>query len=566
MRLNKQTNGKRGFTLLLVMVFTGTAILILSGVLRWSSAGSSLTARNNDYNRTVAAAEAATEKVVAQIWKDFEPGGYAAVEGNLAAYRTLRPTAGEESEWANYEFKDTNGIVDRTYVERIGNWQTNQLQWKYSGLNSDAATYRIISNARLTGWGSGAAGAVQQDVQIAEIPIFGFGVFYGMEMEWTSLTNGVLSGRVHCNTNIYCAGYGSLTFAGDVTSARQILRYKHPLDPENWPAATVNFQGAEDWNVGSLNLPLGTNNTPQLLHDIIEIPPSPDETTLLGRQRYYNKANLIIKVYNTNVVATSGVAYGTNLVSWALLSPIIKTNLSLWDARWNKTVRLTEIDVEDLRNNGRYADLTSAIGCEPRIIYVADLRTNATDRFAVRLVRAKTLPTPGLTLATMNPLYIEGHFNAPDTGTTNTSSARPASLVCDAITILSDNWDDNHSANSIGGGRTSPQDTTVNAGVIAGIVPTTSSDYSGGLENFFRLLQDWYGSSKTLTFNGSIVALYASEIATGPWKMPWSYDVYTPPIRRFNFDANFQTKAKLPPGCPLLRTVIRSDWSTARAN
>ncbi|PYL01529.1 MAG: hypothetical protein DME19_01330 [Verrucomicrobia bacterium] len=60
---NKRRNG--GFSLSLVLVFTGVLFLLLSGVLAWTTTNSNLTQRYNEYYNEVAAAEAATEKVVA---------------------------------------------------------------------------------------------------------------------------------------------------------------------------------------------------------------------------------------------------------------------------------------------------------------------------------------------------------------------------------------------------------------------------------------------------------------------------------------------------------------------
>src|ERR1019366_9440103 len=97
----------------------------------------------------------------------------------------------------------------------------------------------------------------------------------------------------------------------------------------------------------------------------------------------------------------------------------------------------------------------------PNILYAADNRSyNTTNQLtAVRLKNGQIIPTnlvtiagniqpSGFTVATPNPLYVRDHYNCPNAahqGTTNTSSAYPASLVSDALTILSGNWNDTHS-------------------------------------------------------------------------------------------------------------------------
>jgi hypothetical protein len=82
------------------------------------------------------------------------------------------------------------------------------------------------------------------------------------------------------------------------------------------------------------------------------------------------------------------------------------------------------------------------------------------------------------------------------------------------------------------------------------------------VENFCRLLEDWSG--RTLTFNGAMVALFPSQIATGPWGA--APDVYSPPTRKLSRDWNFTIPAKLPPGTPELKTLVRSQWAMIPLN
>jgi len=60
-----------GFTLLVVMIFTGIALLILGAALNWCSTNAAMTARNNQYFNTLAATEAATEKVLSKLAADY---------------------------------------------------------------------------------------------------------------------------------------------------------------------------------------------------------------------------------------------------------------------------------------------------------------------------------------------------------------------------------------------------------------------------------------------------------------------------------------------------------------
>jgi hypothetical protein len=180
----------------------------------------------------------------------------------------------------------------------------------------------------------------------------------------------------------------------------------------------------------------------------------------------------------------------------------------------------------------------------------------------------QTLPDNGLTVATSRPLYVQGHYNANSAhlGTTNTTLTKPASFVSDSINILSQSWNDTNSASGISSRPASA--TTVNAAFLSGIVESKDSNrtkkYSGGVENYPRLLEHWQaGGKKTLTYNGSMVVLFSSQYATNGWQ--YGGDFYTAPYRNWSFDLNFLDPGKLPPGTPQLSTMIRGRWSAISA-
>jgi hypothetical protein len=436
------------------------------------------------------------------------------------------------------------------------------VQTRVSGISGNAATYRIIANARELNTPYNSIAAVRQDVQVASIPIFQYLYFYNVDFELNPFSAMTINGPIHCNSMIYFEPNScTLTLQSPVTTAKSIVHDNSPNDPEVRTFGSVVYSAGRDMRVNSLNLPLGTNNSSSALHGLIAIPPAGEATnSLMGMQRYYNKADLIVLVSNNTVVARSG-AYNNFSVSipWATINLFLNTNASFFDKRLYQTIRATEINLADF--NSQYSALTTLLGRNPRILYIADLRTpDASTISGLRLINGQTLPSAGLTVATLNPLYTKGHYNSPSgTGTTNTSATAPASLVADAFTVLSGNWDDSESGDDLDEREASS--TTVNAGVIAGIVPSGGGYYSGGAHNFLRLLEDWSGD--TLTFNGSMVALFTSQIATAPWGMS---DIYNPPSRKYARDWNFTNPAKLPPGTPELKTLIRSQWAMIQPN
>jgi hypothetical protein len=244
----------------------------------------------------------------------------------------------------------------------------------------------------------------------------------------------------------------------------------------------------------------------------------------------------------------------------------VSTTHSFWDARESKTVLPIDLDLGVLTAwSATNANLRVALGMKDvSSVYVWDRRTLAdTNLAAVRVVNGQQLPPLGLTVASASPLYVLGHFNqlnSGNLGTTNTTTTRPASLVGDAITILSPNWSDANSTQPVASRVAKP--TTVNAAILAGAVESAGGSYGGGMENFPRFLETW-GSANVFTYNGSMVKMFPSLYATNIWGKA---DVYGPPARNWAYDVSFNDPVKLPPLTPGLLKVIRGLWATTAPN
>ncbi|MBC8122736.1 MAG: hypothetical protein H7Y22_12965 [Gemmatimonadaceae bacterium] len=177
-----------------------------------------------------------------------------------------------------------------------------------------------------------------------------------------------------------------------------------------------------------------------------------------------------------------------------------------------------------------------------------------------RLKNAKKLPGNGLTFVTPEPSYIQGDFNqhqdstgAPlDPATANYNQAndtwKSSMILSDAVTVLSNNWQDQNNADS---NRTlqAAKSTEINAILASGITRSFPNDYSGGLENFPRLLEDWgavsSANASSLRIRGSFLQPFYSRYATGRWNTSPAY--YGNPIttsdervgRDWGYDPNF---------------------------
>jgi PilX N-terminal len=174
-------------------------------------------------------------------------------------------------------------------------------------------------------------------------------------------------------------------------------------------------------------------------------------------------------------------------------------------------------------------------------------------------------PPCGLTIASENPVYIQGDYNAPG-GNVAAAATIAASVSADAVTLLSDNYNDvNTYINPyVVGGRTAVT-TAYRVAIIGGkqipfALPAgeTQQDFGtdGGLHNFLRYIENW--GPATLNYEGSLVSFYYSRQAVGLYKGI----SYSPPSRVYAFDGNFTLGPQwLPPRTPTLRTVNTTGFS-----
>ena len=244
------------------------------------------------------------------------------------------------------------------------------------------------------------------------------------------------------------------------------------------------------------------------------------------------------------------------------------------DYDWNGVVYVEFPTSTSTSSSGTFAYGTSAGRNNYNIV------AGAYNDLALVVMDAREIPDPsgmsqqGFTLATNAPMYTVGSFNA--NGSAHTSDARlpddtdekPASLMADSITVLSDNWSSNRFYSNLDGRsnvenyRRANSYVEISAALVSGTpntVPSgapygsSSRPLSLGVVNLPRFLEGW--TSRTLTIRGSLVSLYESEIR--PLGAPTNFnDYYLPPIRDWGFSQLFAT-GKYPPGTPLIRTYRR---------
>ncbi len=509
--------------------------------------------------------------------------------GALTALNPSTP-APQNPAIAGYTWNTTISTVPAGGINRIQRAATGT----YKGLSAYVQMYRITSTA--TDNNTGAVSTVAIDVQDQLIPIFQFGVFYNDILEIFPGANMTFTGWIHSNHDLYLGGASGSTLRinSNVTTAGNIYNYRldsnqviNPANIYKTGASTTfnatdyppmnhdsnvdsNGNGIPDWvenhYADAWNGGVKTEHEGITALPIPGMAANPADIIGQGAGSMYQQASLKI---------IDGVAYdasGNNL-NWCSqrttykngntliidpgcnstnnYNPVVKAG-TVYDYREGKTMNTLDISMSAL---AAYAPATAALvapptGDDPGILYVSSSSTNG----AVRLVSGSTLPqndvngqAAGLTVATPNPVYVKGNYN--------TTSTAPAAIISDAITILSSNWSDSYNANTSLGNRSAAA-TTVNAAVMSGNRDTNSQtgQYSGGLENFMRFLENWSGV--TYTYNGSLVCLWQSGQVTAAW--PNTGVVYNAPTRNWSFSAAVN---ELPPGTPKVRVTTQVGWS-----
>ncbi|HWN93671.1 MAG TPA: hypothetical protein VNT99_01450, partial [Methylomirabilota bacterium] len=341
---------ERGSTLVIVLALGTAGLLILSGTLGWVFTNTSLSQRNNEYFRSVAVAEAATEKVISRLAYDYQQEGEGLVFANLESYRTGVPNTAEDPGYGNYAFTDGLGNSGRSYVQNVPPNEFRVLTAQYRGLRGYGTAFHVASNVRETTSRFGITAAVRQDIEVATIPLFQFAIFYNLDLEINPGPNMTITGPVHANGNIYLEPQAALIFQGDVTSAGSILSYKKPGDPIVRSHGTVTFQGEHDAGLSTLNLPIGTNNSPLAVRQVVEAPPEDESASSpMGKQRFYNKADMIIIITDSATNVTSGIANSmATTVNASHYNKFLFLTSSFYNQREAKTVKAVQLDIAAL--------------------------------------------------------------------------------------------------------------------------------------------------------------------------------------------------------------------------
>ena len=500
---------------------------------------------------------------------------------------------------------------DAFSVERRGSVETERItDGPYAGLFSRTQVVEITTEASAP---DNTASSVMVTAKAQAIPIFQFGVFFEKDLEITNGPRLDFDGWVHSNGNIYLNSANQ--YFGDLITTPNEL-YKDRKDKHgnntgmyvadaganyvqlNFDSRTTPdpnaFRAASDaafdnrvktsaYQVDSLRVPLpdGMDAITVMQPRTVADGPLEQQAKFSWKADWYIEVDLSQRTQckanpNANLNACNNPGNGngagslcgsamTHARSPGLSAPsqndcndIFQFQEDFWyEGREQRFVDIIDIDVDKMFNWSTGGGGTRATS----LMYITITNTNAAQDPAgdgtypvIRLLKGKKLDGP-MTFATNHPIYVQGHYNSD-------SNWQPSALVADAITLLSEDWNDDEHYTPVQL-RPIAKDTDVYAAIMAGHSGTpcdheaagcgATSPYGGGLENFPRFLEDW--NPEILKFRGSLVSLSYAQQATGLWG---NGPYYRPPVRDWEFDMRFDQPENMPPGTPVVGNVIHT--------
>ncbi len=614
----KTPNSREGNVLIITLGLL-TAVCAFAGV---TLSVTSHTARNIDRSRDFAQAQAAAEGALEYayaVWSQrIGRGEYSTEDVSEGLVPPAIPGIKfDETDGLTVSALDAYGVATANGVPVTGRVPG------YQGWSGRTRNYAATARVKLD---DGTTVGVRRLFQYTEVPLFQAMFFFQHDLELYRPARMMVNGLVHSNGRMYMVSDASniVTLQGNVTYTTSFAETETPY-AKYWSGYDKNAKTPPQWQIGKAAQlsqvppiqPMGgkpeevfntTDNNPNNdgYRELIEPPVAgkPDPEAIASR-RLINKAGLVIEINEKRSpsiqVTAKGGAYVSPQTAASIRNAITKVHgkdrvmggrnntveiskaQGLRDAREMTSgtnaagggwVDVSTVDIKQLK------DALGGVQHFNNVIYIHDTTPrDASDPEpkAIRLVNGKELPEKGLTIASENPVYIQGDYNTgvtatgggppasgsggnpqnkPEFATVEGYERKPAAVIADAVMFLSNAWEDvnSHTNPSNAPKNRNASNTTYNVAVLAGYKPSEEGYYAGGANNFPRFLENWEG--KYCTYFGSMVELFESETFNGRWD---TGKIYLPPIRAWNFDTKFLTTP--PPGSVEAVVLNRGPWS-----
>ena len=584
-----------GSTILLVMLIITIVTAAVGIAFVVTNAGQRMGARASAYITAERVADGAVEYGFG-VWKQrvfMNNGAITTAAANNAVTAPL-PTGFQYDTVAN------RGPLALTATDAYGAPSSSPVptvvsMLNYPGWKGYSFNYLVSAKIKSTNQlGGQVTAGVRRRFQYVEVPIFQMMFFFNDDLVIYKPATMTVGGLVHTNANLYLSQQSGLTFNNNVSyagsySATTIPPYGATYSawsssdqPPTLNGALTQVPVAAPLGVSMMSLfnTADTNPNNDGFQEIIQMPnASYTDPPEISQRRMSNKAGIVINISGTTATLTLQNGTVATAAQQTAIKAAFTGKTTLYDQREGKTVDVANIDVSLL------TPALNALGAANfnSVLYIVDTTTvsgTSPNPKTVRLKNGGVLPDAGLTIASQNPVYIQGDYNTgtsatvlptavPANSTGNPSGTdsptapgytrKASSVLGDAVMFLSNSWNDANSSLSLSSRTAS--NTTYNTAVLSGFLPSgytnpsgTQYGYSGGANNFPRFLETW--SSKTCTYTGSMVELFQSQTFTGAWGLG---NIYAPPTRRWNFDNNFLNNG--PPGSLICVVYSRGTWS-----
>jgi len=598
---------KRGSTLLVALIVVAIVTAVVGVTLVATSAATRLGNRASTYIAAERAADGAVEYGFG-IWKQRIFASNGAISTTAANSNLTAPLpAGFQ-----YDTVANNGPLAITATDEYGNPNSSPKPTvvslnNYPGWQGYAYSYMVSAKVTTVGQlGSQAKAGVRRRFQYVQVPIFQMMFFFNDNMEFYKPATMIVGGLVHTNANLWASSSnaGTLTFSGNVSYAGSYSQTNDPPYANLWSGWSSNAEIAPTFSNGGQSTqvsqvpvaqPLGlsmaalfnstdSNGNNDGYQEIIQQPVAGQtDPPEIASRRMVNNAGIVVAINGITATVTTQNGTAATAAQVTSIASAFTGKTTIYDQRQGTSVDVANIDVSKLTpvlntlsTSGGFNGVMYIVDNTPVVPATPATKTTPANPGSpnpktIRLQNGGVLPDKGLTIASQNPVYIQGDYNtgtttspnsvpANSTGNPNNTDSptvsgytrKPSAVMGDAVMFLSNSWNDSNSSLSLSSRTAS--NTTYNTAVMAGFQPSSASGYSGGACNFPRFLENWSG--RACTYYGSMVELFASQTFTGQWD---TGNIYSPPYRRWNFDTNFTNNA--PPGSLNAIVYTRGSWS-----
>ena len=477
--------------------------------------------------------------------------------GKTASYRLARTQALALAEGVTEvaQSRMLNQVANFRSMELSGTVTLDGMDYTYTAVQVEAPFSQTdsdgVSNSRqhymisATVPNDDAFATVERVVNLTMTPLFQFMIFNRGDLEILPGPPMNLGGRVHANGDIYLGAGSSLTVDTEyLRTAGKVYRKRKNDNSATGGTVNIKVKGNpsfvnldpgmdstySDWTTHATDTWKGTVQDSS--HGVTEVAAPAIQSIKAfnadGSKGYYHS--------NAGLVIVDQQAYDSQGRT-LLLPPGTITEKTMYDARERRMIRVTEVDMALLNASGDFPP--------NGLIYSYQTDAGPNQPNGTRLTNGAELNAP-LMVVSEGPVYVHGDFN--------TVNKKGAAVMADAVNLLSNAWDDS----KMPGRLPAASATQYNLAFVTGNVPTPDGggNYSGGFENLPRFHENWTG--KRATIRGSFVNNYESEISQGLWK--YGRDVYTAPIRDWQYDLDLTQPGGLPPFTPNAVYFDRIYW------